>query len=175
MIEGYVSDKVRSFAEQEYALITAPARSKRSPEDFALRKGNHTAWIDVKTKDRNGVFSMPNLISIQRLWTIFEAQDEDLVFLFVDYSIVDQARGVAVLDRVHCVPAEDMNPEALQIQNLGLGQLQMRVDVSSAELLRARNGPGLREALPGMASAFHGRQAEKSLREARIWTSRLPG
>jgi len=64
-----------------------------------------------------------------------------------------------------------MNPEVLQIQNLGLGQIQIRGDASSTDLLAVCAGQGLQRALPGMAVNFHYRQVEKSRREARIWAS----
>lgn len=75
--------------------------------------------IDIKTRDVDREFSMPNLISIDRLRKI---QHKSLLYVFVDYRIFgDFVEIVNVSVReIHTIPWD-----CLSIQNIGLGQLQL--------------------------------------------------
>lgn len=90
-------------------------KSVRTIEDVSL----DGVLIDVKTRDVNRDFSMPNLISIDRLR---KNKDTTIRYIFIDYTVnEDTAKIVGYYVRdIHTIPWE-----CLAIQNLGLGQLQL--------------------------------------------------
>lgn len=97
-------------------------QSVRTIEDVSL----DGVLIDIKTKDVDRSFSMPNLISIDRLRKNF---DRTIRYVFIDYSVNDNEVsivGVTTKD-IHEIPWD-----CLAIQNLGLGQLQLAKDIGSA-------------------------------------------
>ena len=90
-----------------------PARSRRSIEDINVED----CYVDHKTTDVALEFKMPNLISIDRLKTL----DKPLIYNFVKYnSDTKEILDIIVLD------VYELNWEHLSIQNLGVGQLQIK-------------------------------------------------
>ena len=90
-----------------------PARSRRSIEDVTVEG----CYVDVKTSDSALKFKMPNLISIDRLIKL----DKPLYYVFVGYnSETKQINTINVLN------VYELNWDHLQIQNLGVGQLQIK-------------------------------------------------
>ena len=88
------------FANQHIFEYSEPS-SVRSIDDFTLSVGESTYLIDIKTHDGDREFSMPNLISTERLFKLY--QDPKTKFL----------------------PIENISWESLSIQNLGHGQIQI--------------------------------------------------
>ena len=97
-------------------------QSVRTIEDVSL----DGVLIDIKTKDVNRSFSMPNLISIDRLRKNF---DSTIRYVFVDYSVNDNEVNIV---GVTTKDIHEITWECLAIQNLGLGQLQLTKDIGSA-------------------------------------------
>jgi hypothetical protein len=89
--------------------------SVRTIEDVSLGD----TLIDIKTRDVNRKFSMPNLISVARLR---KNKDTKIVYHFVDYEVSDNE--VVVLNQT-IVPIWEIDWSVLKIQNLGKGQLQL--------------------------------------------------
>jgi len=90
-----------------------PASSRRSIEDITV----NNCYIDHKTSDTALKFKMPNLISIDRLKTL----DKPLIYNFVKYdSIEKKIIDIVVMD------VYELNWDHLSIQNLGVGQLQIK-------------------------------------------------
>lgn len=89
--------------------------SVRTIEDVSLGD----TLIDIKTRDVNRKFSMPNLISVARLR---KNKDTKIVYHFVDYEVNDDE--VVVLNQT-IVPIWEIDWSVLKIQNLGKGQLQL--------------------------------------------------
>ena len=171
-IEGHVCDHVRGALAGQAGLTTHAARSRRSLEDFSLTRDGATAWVDVKSRDTGGTFSMPNLVSIERLWKLLEAPRESLMFIFTDYTVTNTTTGTARIDSVHVIAAESMNAAALQIQNLGRGQLQLRSGYKAEDLVARTRNTRLAARLPAMAADFHRRQMAKIEKEMSIWAAR---
>jgi len=97
-----------------------PATSRRSIEDITI----NDCYIDHKTSDVALKFKMPNLISIDRLGSL----NKPLIYNFVKYnSIEKKIIDIIVLD------VYELNWEHLSIQNLGVGQLQIKNMVSFFE------------------------------------------
>tara|TARA_Y100001938_G_C8037996_1_gene404490 strand:- start:276 stop:857 length:582 start_codon:yes stop_codon:yes gene_type:complete len=108
-----------------------PARSKRSIEDVMV---GDTTYVDIKTRDINADFSMPNLISIERLRKLYTNPLNELVIIFVDYEIVTEENDQAIYTQERYViirsveirPIETISWDNLHIQALGKGQLQLK-------------------------------------------------
>ena len=83
--------------------------------------------IDIKTRDINREFSMPNLISVDRLR---KSKDKNIQYHFIDYRVVDRALDHTGSNQVEVtgqsiVDVWDIDWTVLKIQNLGKGQLQL--------------------------------------------------
>lgn len=125
LIEGIVADTIilRHGGEA--------ASSKRSIEDVMV--GNST-YVDIKTRDVNADFSMPNLISIDRLRRLYDEPANELVYIFVDYEVLTEENDQAiytqeryvVIRSVEIRPIETISWDNLHIQALGKGQLQLK-------------------------------------------------
>ena len=89
--------------------------SVRSIEDVSF----DGKLIDIKTRDVGRQFSMPNLISVDRL---LRQKELEIVYDFVTYAVDGlQAKVISREQR----PVYTLDWEDLRIQNLGLGQLQL--------------------------------------------------
>jgi hypothetical protein len=117
-----VEEHAVSLAQTEYAAQFAPARSVRSPEDFAI-KDNCTHYIDVKTRQLGTDFNMPNLISVDRLDKLLSEPDLELWYWMIDYEVDQQGQCIVRHSEIRTVWSLPWT--ALSIQNLGKGQLQI--------------------------------------------------
>lgn len=105
-------------------------KSVRTIEDVEL----NGVLIDVKTRDIGRDFSMPNLISVDRLK---KNKDTEIAYLFVDY-VVNPVDGLSAQPvNIEYRPIETISWDHLKIQNLGLGQLQL---VDTTQGIRAYEG-----------------------------------
>lgn len=93
-------------------------KSVRTIEDVTL----NDVLIDVKTKDLSREFSMPNLISVDRLK---KNRDKEIAYFFVDYVVNPVDRMSAQPVNMEYRLIESISWDHLKIQNLGLGQLQL--------------------------------------------------
>ena len=76
-------------------------------------------YIDIKTRDIDREFSMPNLISVDRL---MKNKDKHIEYKLVDYQVRD---NIAYIVHMEDRPIWTICWSAMKIQNLGLGQLQL--------------------------------------------------
>jgi len=135
LIEGLVADTIIMRHD------ATEASSKRSIEDVMV--GDST-YVDIKTRDVNAEFSMPNLISIERLRKLYSDPKNELVLIFVDYAIeteeVDEAMYSqirhAVIKSIEIRPIETIDWSCMHIQALGRGQLQLKNAANPVTLWR---------------------------------------
>ena len=135
LIEGLVADTITMRHD------ATEASSKRSIEDVMV--GDST-YVDIKTRDVNAEFSMPNLISIERLRKLYSDPKNELVLIFVDYAIeteeVDEAMYSqirhAVIKSIEIRPIETIDWSCMHIQALGRGQLQLKNAANPVTLWR---------------------------------------
>lgn len=90
-----------------------PATSRRSIEDITV----NDCYVDHKTSDAALNFKMPNLISIDRLRTL----NKPLIYNFVKYNSIERK----IIDII-VMDVYELNWDHLSIQNLGVGQLQIK-------------------------------------------------
>ena len=107
MIENYCVDEIVKAGGEKPATV-------RSIEDVSFAN----ALIDIKTRDVNREFSMPNLISIKRLKKL----TQPLFYWFIDYE-TDNNEARVLKSELRLIETIDWS--VLSIQNLGLGQLQL--------------------------------------------------
>ena len=115
-----IADKIEQRCNdilKEYFDSVRPAKSRRSIEDVTV----NGCFIDHKTTDVARDFKMPNLISIDRLIKL----DTPLLYNFVKY---DSDKKIIV--DIDVMNVYQLNWEHLSIQNLGVGQLQIKNMVS---------------------------------------------
>ena len=111
-----IADIIENHIIEEYvAKGGIRPKSVRTIEDVAYED----KLIDIKTRDIGRDFSMPNLISVDRL---MKNKDKHIEYKIVEYSVEgDHALIHNVIDR----PIHTICWSAMKIQNLGLGQLQL--------------------------------------------------
>lgn len=111
-----IADKIESdcvdIIKANFTNVKA-ARSRRSIEDVMVEG----CYVDIKTSDEVLMFKMPNLISIDRLHKL----DKPLFYVFVTYNSINKV----ILD-IKVMNVYELNWSQLHIQNLGVGQLQIK-------------------------------------------------
>ena len=120
-IEDIVCSQVMKLKSS--GLVVEAATSKRSIEDIQIKQGLELYKIDIKSHDVNSDFSMPNLVSIDRLRKFYEKDTNFLVYIFVDYKTVGTT---TTIEKIEVRLVEELDWSILAIQNLGKGQLQIK-------------------------------------------------
>lgn len=125
-----VGDAIQAIVAADFANILGPLGADYSSE-FARRAMADLAFsdpdglycvVDVKTHRVGTAFSMPNLISVERLATFYE--DDNCVFavLMVKYFVIGTKTEV---QEVRFVPIEFLDWGCLTVGALGWGQIQI--------------------------------------------------
>jgi hypothetical protein len=143
-------------ASLEHGSSYAKGRSVRSPEDFSLDLGTRYL-IDVKTRRLNTQFNMPNLISVDRLDRILSDPTQDLWYWLIDYEVMPDGRCMVRYSEIRAVWSLPL--DALAIQNLGKGQLQIK-DWTKLGIHRSDRDGWLRD-MRRMRKAFYLKQVDK--------------
>jgi hypothetical protein len=102
---------------------TRKARSKKSIEDVTIISKNETFYIDPKTHNVNSEFSMPNMTSINKIRKLFVSDDEELIYVFVDYEIQNR---MVMITTIKVFYIWELDISVLGIGALGNGQLQIK-------------------------------------------------
>lgn len=103
-------------------FLVEKASSKRSVEDVKIKKNGNVYIVDVKTHNVDSEFSMPNLISIDRVRKNV-IPNSYIVYIFVDYKTTD---NITEITDINVFYIEDLSWDILTISNLGKGQLQIK-------------------------------------------------
>tara|TARA_S200002703_G_scaffold90186_1_gene77789 strand:- start:450 stop:1082 length:633 start_codon:yes stop_codon:yes gene_type:complete len=111
------------FANQQIFEYSEPT-SVRSIDDFTLSVGESTYLIDIKTHDGDREFSMPNLISTERLFKLYQDPNVTFGIAILDYKSTNMNHQ-KVITKTKFLPIENISWESLSIQNLGHGQIQI--------------------------------------------------
>jgi hypothetical protein len=164
MIEKLVAEEAKSFNPSEYY----PARSKRSIEDFSFQNTNNYIWFDVKSFDADSDFSMPNLVSIDRLRKVISSDVEELVYVFVEYKL-DHNNHKVEINKIEFRPVYTICPSVLAIQNLGKGVLQIKNMHNSVSVYSGTKEEWMKE-ISAMARAFYSKQIVKFEKLQKTWS-----
>lgn len=167
MIEKLVAQQADTHKPDDMFFV--PARSKRSIEDFSYqgKKERKFLWYDVKSFDACSDFSMPNLISIDRLRKVLSHPNQDLIYIFVHYR-VNHTDRVVVVDGVEFRPVYEIDPSVLAIQNLGKGVLQIKNMHKTLSKYSGGRESWMKE-VSKMAVGFYDNQIAKFARLKATW------
>ena len=120
-----IADIIENSIVEEYtALGGIKPSSVRTIEDVTYQDN----LIDIKTRDIDRDFSMPNLISVDRA---MKNKDKTIIYDFIEYRVFESTDGI-VFDAEAVITHREQRAlhtlcfSCLSIQNLGLGQLQIR-------------------------------------------------
>ena len=163
MIEKLVAEQ----AKTNNPLQFRKARSKRSIEDFSYHLDNQSIWFDVKSFDVNSDFSMPNLVSIDRLRKVMSDDTQDLIYILVDYRLDHDNKKVTV-DKIQFRPVYTIDPSVLAIQNLGKGVLQVKNMHNSLDRYTGSKEEWMKQ-ISSMAYNFYEKQIAKFKKLQSTW------
>jgi len=121
VIEKYVCEQITKIDNKE--LIIERSKTKRSLEDVQIKNNQELYKIDIKTHDLNSDFSMPNLISVDRLKKFYENNNNHLMYIIISYTTNN---NITQIKNIEIRYIEELSWEILGIQNLGKGQLQIK-------------------------------------------------
>jgi len=139
-------------------LTATPAKTKRSMADVHFQIEGADISLDVKSRNVGASFSMPNLISIDRLDTYYRKGSNVFVLLMAEY---EEEEDEILFKDIRWMRAEEICWDCLSIQNLGLGQLQITNAKNRIERFKGDRNEWMRR-LRSEAAAFYGRLSEKS-------------
>ena len=87
VIEKYICEQIIKIDDQN--LIIEESKTKKSLEDVQIKNNQELYKIDIKTHDINSDFSMPNLISVDRLKKFYENDNNYIIYIFVSYNTIN--------------------------------------------------------------------------------------
>jgi hypothetical protein len=120
-IENIVCEHITKLKMPE--MVIESATSRRSMEDIQILCRGLLYKIDIKSHFVDSRFSMPNLVSIDRLKRFYNNDGNFLCYVFVDYRVDSD---VATIVNIDIRLIEELDWDILAIQNLGKGQLQIK-------------------------------------------------
>jgi len=166
ILEKHVCDLIKDTYKDTPGVLTKDAKSKRSIEDVLIETEDQNVFVDVKTGDTKGTFSMPNLISVERLRQLYKDPKNIVIYVFVSYEKIDD-QTVMITDIVQAAP-EEIHPSCLQVQNLGRGQLQIKKGMAPV-IDKSSTRAAWLQSLKGLVVDFHRRQLIKTQRDLDSW------
>jgi hypothetical protein len=120
-IEDIVCEFITKLNTTE--MVVESATSRRSMEDIQILNSGCVYKFDTKSHNVDSDFSMPNLVSIDRLKRFYNNDRNFLCYIFVDYKV---DLDVATIVNIDVRLIEELHWDILAIQNLGKGQLQIK-------------------------------------------------
>lgn len=162
MIEKLVADQAKNNCPTAFHA----ARSKRSIEDFSYQ-GSKKTWYDVKSFDVNSDFSMPNLVSIDRLKKTLADDKQDIVYIVVHYAL-DHLQKTVTIKEIQFRPIYSIHPNVLAIQNLGKGVLQVKNMHNALETYDGSREEWMK-IISSMAVEFYDKQVIKFQKLKKTW------
>ena len=167
-VEGAI---VERFAEicAEFSSEVQVEFSNRALEDVAFRYDGRYFAVDVKTHNLDARFSMPNLISVDRLLRFYDDPDNYFVLAMVKYRVIspgqagNQLAGVGI-EEVVISDIEHIAWQSLTIGALGTGQMQIK-DASKLTLnYNSDRQSWMRELLARLVKFYEGEITKNSKR-----------
>lgn len=123
-LQEFLAEHLRECFPVQFVAKFETDFDRRSMEDMAFydTDGNYYA-VDVKTHDMDTHFSMPNLISMQRLAKFYRNDTNTFCILIVDYRV---AGDHIEYRSCHFKPIEHFSWTCLTLGALGWGQIQIK-------------------------------------------------
>ena len=163
MIEKLVAEQAQKNSPSQFHK----ARSKRSIEDFSYQDTKQKTWFDVKSFDVNSDFSMPNLVSVDRLRKVLSDPEQDLIYILVHYQL-DHVKKTVSIEHIEFRPIYEIDPAVLAIQNLGKGVLQVKNMHNALDKFTGGREEWLKH-ISKMTFQFYNRQIQKFEKMKALW------
>lgn len=166
-----VGDKIendcKEIAKQHFSKNFKGPRSKKSLEDFSLYFDQNINWFDVKThyiQSTEG-FSMPNLVSVDKLKRSLQNPNESIIYIFVSYK---RENGKVLIQSVNLKYVWELDWSILSIGNLGKGQLQIKN--ANKDIVFTNEGKDVwASKLRDNVISFYNKRIEKIKKEITKW------
>lgn len=134
-----IGDKVQQVITENFPAICKEAArrlktefeyraeiSRRAFEDAAFSLGDKYFAFDVKTRNVEVGFHMPNIKSVERLVHFYTSDTNVLAIISVDYRLTLENRTKPInFERIIVVPIEQISWDCLRFGKLGYGQIQV--------------------------------------------------
>ena len=126
-----VGDTVQSILGIAFEHCVPPGLVYKFSGDFARRAMADFAFydieenyfvVDIKTHNKNTVFNMPNLTSVERLARFYEDDKNFFTLLIVEYTNISSK---VTFEKCVFAPIEHLDWSCLTLGALGWGQLQI--------------------------------------------------
>lgn len=108
---------------------------KKSTGDCIITKDSDTLLIDCKTHNKHSKMSMPNLISMKKLFNLLENNNEQLIYVICKYTRTDNLVHDITVSVINLI---NLDEQYLGIGNLGNGQLQIK-NLNNSDSLNETN------------------------------------
>lgn len=169
IVEATVRDWLVEAGRRQDTLDVSPARTKKSMEDVGFRHGPALVYLDVKTKDAKAArFSMPNLVSIDRLSEFYKSGRNVFSIAHVEY--VAYGDDEVVISKAELRRIEQVSWDCLLLGNIGKGQLQLNSKKGLLEFSGTRTE--WIDRLHDEGIRFYGKQALKCIEREELWKRR---
>jgi hypothetical protein len=160
-VADFIESKLVGHVIKKYGGLKA--RSQRSIEDVGLE--GYSYLVDIKTKDEDKQFHMPNLVSIDRLRKFYINDNNFIEYVLVDYIKKDTE---VTINNIEYHKIEEIDWNCLQIANLGKGQIQIRDGKNPIEKYDGSREEWLKE-LKIRVLLFLDKQIKKRKVEKTLW------
>ena len=162
-VADFIESKLTGHIISDYGGLKA--RSQRSIEDVGLE--DYSYLVDIKTKDEDKEFHMPNLVSVDRVRKFYLDNNNFIEYVFVDYN---KRNTEVTIKNIKYYKIEEIDWDCLQIANLGKGQIQIRDAKKPIKKYGGSREEWLKE-LKIRVLLFLDKQIKKRKSEKIIWKS----
>ena len=109
-VASLIENQTQKLYRLQETFEYSEPESVRSIDDFRLKIDNHTYFIDVKTHDKDRDFSMPNLISTERLYKLYQDPNVTFGIAIIDYKEASLfANGYKQITNTKYIPIENIS------------------------------------------------------------------
>ena len=122
LIEYEIIKSIQKNKKENYEIILATGA--KSTGDISIKIDNVLYLIDIKTFNTDSKYSMPNLISFDKLVKdVIKKDNVKLIYLFIHYKVVNNELKITNIKSSYI---NNISSECLRFGNLGSGQLQIK-------------------------------------------------
>jgi len=123
LIEYKLNQKIKELCEDEKYTFNDDVGKKATGDCVIYINNEITLYVDCKTHNKDAKMSMPNLISMKKLFNLLDEKNENLIYVICEYRIIENM----VEDiKIKVINLFDLDEQYLGIGNLGNGQLQIK-------------------------------------------------
>lgn len=166
-VQEYIAQKGLPLALKDVDIENEFTRRSMEDVAFSDKEGNYYA-VDVKTHNLTTRFSMPNLISVQRLANFYKNKQNNFCILIVSY----ETDGNKIIYKdCHFKPIEAFSWDCLTLGALGWGQIQI-TNASKLKFFKSQNRKKWMLELCNNLEEFYNAEIGK-IKERKAWFTEI--